>query len=62
MARLTKACEAAKLELCEQNEVTVRLDVVEGHNLNIKLTRNEFEDMINEILEKVKIPVENALK
>ena len=42
-ARLTTVCEAAKLELCEQNEVTVRLDLVEGHDLNIQLTRIEFE-------------------
>ena len=67
MQRLKEAAEKAKIELSQTQKTDINLPFItadkEGpKHLDIELTRAKFEDLISELVEKTRIPVENALK
>ncbi|MBW2995940.1 molecular chaperone DnaK [Candidatus Woesearchaeota archaeon] len=67
LQRLKEAAEKAKIELSSAQKTAINLPFVTAtdsgpKHLNYELTRAEFEKMIEEILEKLKIPTQQALK
>jgi len=67
LQRLKEAAEKAKIELSSKLKTTINLPYItagkEGpKHLNVELTRAKIESLIQEILEKLKKPTEQALK
>ncbi|PWG00741.1 molecular chaperone DnaK [Levilactobacillus bambusae] len=67
MQRLKEAAEKAKKDLSGVSETTISLPfIASGANgpihLETKLTRAQFNEMTADLVEKTKIPVQNALK
>lgn len=67
LQRLTEAAEKAKVELSSVMETQISLPFItadaEGpKHLDMKLTRAKFEDLIHDLVEELRLPVENALK
>lgn len=67
MQRLKDASEQAKKELSSKTETEINLPFITATNegplhLNKTLTRAKFEKLIEDILDKLRIPVEEALK
>ncbi len=67
LQRLKEAAEQAKKELSSKMETEINLPFITATDkgplhLNRKLTRNKFEVMIQPILDKARIPLEQALK
>ncbi|MFH0870191.1 MAG: molecular chaperone DnaK [archaeon] len=65
--RLKEAAEKAKIELSSKVKTTINLPFItadkEGpKHLNMELTRAKFESLIQDILERLKIPTQLALK
>ncbi len=65
--RLKEAAEKAKIELSTKMTATINLPFITADDkgpkhLNIDLTRAKFEQLIEDILEKLKAPAEQALK
>ncbi len=67
LQRLKEAAEKAKIELSSSMQTDVNLPFItatqEGpKHLNITITRAKFEQLIDDLIEKTRIPCENALK
>ena len=67
MQRLKEAAEKAKIELSGMQQTQINLPFITADangpkHLDITLTRAKFEELIGELIEATKIPVENALK
>lgn len=67
LQRLTEAAEKAKVELSSVMETQISLPFItadaEGpKHLDMKLTRAKFEDLIHDLVEELRLPVENALR
>jgi molecular chaperone DnaK len=67
LQRLKEAAEKAKIELSAAQKTTINLPFVTQtdagpQHLNYDITRAEFEKLIEEILDKLKKPAEQALK
>ena len=67
MQRLKEAAEKAKIDLSQTQQTEINLPFITADSngpkhLNITLTRAKFEELIEDLVEKTKIPVENALK
>ncbi len=67
LQRLKEAAEKAKIELSTKMTATINLPFITADDkgpkhLNIDMTRAKFEQMIENILEKLKGPTEQALK
>tara|TARA_Y100000034_G_scaffold29691_2_gene36044 strand:+ start:2733 stop:4595 length:1863 start_codon:yes stop_codon:yes gene_type:complete len=67
LQRLKEAGEKAKIELSTKMTATINLPFITADDkgpkhLNLDLTRAKFEQMIEDILEKLKTPTEQALK
>ncbi len=67
MQRLKEAAEKAKIELSGVQETQVNLpfitaDATGPKHLDVKLTRAKFEELIHDLVEKTRGPVEQALK
>lgn len=63
LARLRKACEAAKRQLSSQPEARVEVDnIVEGFDLSEKITRAKFEALNADLFKGTLIPVQKALE
>ncbi|MBN2142610.1 molecular chaperone DnaK [Candidatus Woesearchaeota archaeon] len=65
--RLKEAAEKAKIELSSKLKTTVNLPFITADqagpkHLNIELSRAKFESMISDILEKLKVPTQLAMK
>ncbi|MBU0666825.1 MAG: molecular chaperone DnaK [Nanoarchaeota archaeon] len=65
--RLKEAAEKAKVELSSKLKTTINLPFITANSsgpkhLNMDLSRAEFEKMIDNILEKLKVPTQLALK
>ncbi|MEN6327509.1 MAG: molecular chaperone DnaK [Syntrophomonas sp.] len=66
LQRLTEAAEKAKVELSSIIETTVSLPFITADesgpkHLDLKLTRAKFEDLIHEMVERLRGPVQAAL-
>lgn len=67
LQRLTEAAEKAKVELSAVMETQISLPFITADadgpkHLDIKLTRAKFEDLIHDLVERLREPVNNALK
>ena len=67
MQRLKEAAEKAKIELSGMQQTEINLPFITADSngpkhLNVTLTRAKFEELIHDLVESTRIPVENALK
>ena len=67
MQRLKEAAEKAKIELSQMQQTQINLpfitaDATGPKHLDVTLTRAKFEELIHDLVESTRIPVENALK
>lgn len=67
MQRLKEAAENAKIELSTKLETDINLPfitVVDGQPVHLekKLTRAKFEELIRDLVESTRIPIENAMR
>ncbi|KUG02658.1 chaperone protein dnak [hydrocarbon metagenome] len=67
LQRLTEAAEKAKMELSSTMETHISLPFITAdasgpRHLDMKLSRAKFEDLIHDLLERLREPVENAIK
>ncbi len=67
MQRLKEAAEKAKIELSGVQETQINLPFITADStgpkhLDVKLTRSKFEELIHDLVEKTREPVEQALK
>ena len=63
LARLRKACEAAKRQLSSQLEVRVEVDnLQEGFDFSEKLTRAKFEELNADLFKGTLVPVQKVLE
>ncbi len=67
MQRLKEAAEKAKIELSQMQQTQINLpfitaDATGPKHLDLTLTRAKFEELIHDLVESTRIPVENALK
>ncbi|CAD2218942.1 heat shock 70kDa protein 5 [Angomonas deanei] len=63
LARLRKACEAAKRQLSSHPEARVEVDsLVEGFDFSEKLTRAKFEELNMDLFKNTLIPVQKVLE
>jgi molecular chaperone DnaK len=67
LQRLTEAAEKAKIELSSVAETSINLPFItatsEGpKHLDLKLTRARFEDLASDLIQRCRVPVENALR
>lgn len=65
--RLKEAAEGAKIELSSKLETEINLPfitVANGQPLHLekKITRSKFEDLVGDLIQATRIPMENALK
>jgi heat shock protein 5 len=63
LARLRKACEAAKRQLSAQLEARVEVDsLVEGFDFSEKITRAKFEELNADLFRNTLLPVKKVLE
>lgn len=67
LQRLKEAAEKAKIELSSATQTDVNLPFItatqEGpKHLNITITRSKFEQLIDDLIERTRIPCQNAMK
>ena len=67
MQRLREAAEKAKIELSGVQQTQINLPFITADangpkHLDITLTRAKFEELISDLIEATKVPVQNALK
>lgn len=67
LQRLKEAAEKAKIELSSSTQTDVNLPFITAtqdgpKHLNITLTRSKFEQLIHDLVEKTRIPCEQAMK
>lgn len=67
MQRLKEAAEKAKIELSGMQQTQINLPFITADqsgpkHMDITLTRAKFEDLIRNLVDSTRIPVENALK
>jgi molecular chaperone DnaK len=67
LQRLKEAAEKAKIELSSSSSTDVNLPFITAtqdgpKHLNINISRSKFEQLIDDLIQKTKIPCENAMK
>ena len=67
MQRLKEAAEKAKIELSGMQQTQINLPFITADangpkHLDVTLTRAKFEELIGDLIDATKVPVENALK
>ncbi|CAG9577228.1 putative glucose-regulated protein 78 [Leishmania major strain Friedlin] len=63
LARLRKACEAAKRQLSSHPEARVEVDsLVEGYDFSEKITRAKFEELNMALFKNTLVPVQKVLE
>ena len=67
MQRLKEAAEKAKIELSGMQQTQINLPFITADangpkHLDVTLTRAKFEELISDLIEETKTPVQNALK
>ena len=67
MQRLKEAAEKAKIELSGMQQTQINLpfitaDAAGPKHLDVTLTRAKFEELIHDLVEKTRVPVEQAMK
>ncbi|MCS7243315.1 MAG: molecular chaperone DnaK [Candidatus Calescibacterium sp.] len=67
LQKILEASEKAKIELSSKEETTIKIpfitsDATGAKHINYSLTRKEFEEMTKDLVERLRIPVEEAFK
>ena len=67
LCRLTEAAEKAKIELSGVSQTSINLPFItatpEGpKHIDTTLSRSKFEEMCSDLLDRCRVPVEQALK
>ena len=67
MQRLKEAAEKAKIELSGMQQTAINLPFITADStgpkhLDVTLTRAKFEELIHDLVEKTRVPVEQAMK
>ncbi|HEY9886688.1 MAG TPA: molecular chaperone DnaK [Vampirovibrionales bacterium] len=67
LQRLIEAAEKAKIELSSLTETNINLPFITADqngpkHLELKLTRAKFEELVHDLLERIKKPVQQAIK
>jgi molecular chaperone DnaK len=67
LQRLTEAAEKAKIELSSVTQTEINLPFITAtqdgpKHINLTLTRAKFEDLCTDLIDRCRIPVENALR
>jgi len=67
LQRLQEACEKAKIELSAGQQTDINLPFITADasgpkHLLVAVTRSKFEELIDELVERCKVPLEKALK
>jgi molecular chaperone DnaK len=67
LQRLTEAAEKAKIELSSVTQAEINLPFITAtqdgpKHINLTLTRAKFEDLCTDLIDRCRIPVENALR
>lgn len=67
LQRLTEAAEKAKIELSNSTQTTINLPFITAtqdgpKHIDLTLTRSQFEQMCADLLDRCRIPVEQALR
>ncbi len=67
LQRLKEGAEKAKIELSSAQQTDINLPFITADasgpkHLNIKLTRSKMESLVDDLLERTKVPCQNALK
>lgn len=67
LQRLKEAAEKAKIELSSSLETDINLPFISADasgpkHFNTKLTRAKYEHLVEELIERCKVPIENAIK
>lgn len=67
LQRLTEAAEKAKVELSSLSQTSISLPFITAtadgpKHIESNLTRAKFEELCSDLLDRCRIPVENALK
>ena len=67
LQRLKEAAEKAKIELSSTQQTEINLPFITADasgpkHLNLSLTRSKFESMIDTVLQRLKVPCQNALR
>ncbi|PNH02778.1 Stromal heat shock-related protein, chloroplastic [Tetrabaena socialis] len=67
LQRLTEAAEKAKIELSGMTQTSINLPFITAtadgpKHIDSQLTRAKFEEMCNDLLERCKVPVQQALR
>lgn len=67
LQRLTESAEKAKMELSSLTQTSINLPFITAtadgpKHIDANLTRNEFEQMCGDLIDRCRVPVENALK
>lgn len=67
LQRLTEAAEKAKIELSSVTQAEINLPFITAtqdgpKHINMTLTRAKFEDLCTDLIDRCRVPVENALR
>jgi len=67
LQKVLEASERAKIELSSKEETTIKIpfitsDITGAKHINYTLTRKEFEEMTKDLVERLKVPIEEAFK
>ncbi|NJN03109.1 MAG: molecular chaperone DnaK [Leptolyngbyaceae cyanobacterium SL_1_1] len=67
LQRLTEAAEKAKIELSSATQAEINLPFITAtqdgpKHLDMALTRAKFEELVSDLIDRCRIPVENSLK
>ncbi|HEY9615208.1 MAG TPA: molecular chaperone DnaK [Microcoleaceae cyanobacterium] len=67
LQRLTEAAEKAKIELSNSTQTTINLPFITAtqdgpKHIDLTLTRSQFEQMCSDLLDRCRVPVEQALR
>ena len=61
--RLKEHCEKAKKKLSQETEAEIEVEsIAKGKNFYLKLTREKFEELCEEVFEKCKKPIDEVLE
>ena len=63
IARIRKACVEKKHELIQTPDIEISVeDIIDGKNLNVEISRAQFNELCSEVFERALRPVDKAIQ
>ena len=63
IARIRKACVDKKHELIQTPDIEIRVeDIIDGKDLNVEISRGQFNELCSELFERALRPVDKAIQ